>query len=348
MGKDREGKFHPAKGKPSDEGHRKGNDLNTKGIDEKLALEDKYGINTDDGLEVAAASVRHPNRNEDKGKDRSPASKRKSPAKSKSEAHEEKSNEQSIDVLNEVQRINEAKDHYYVLILSKKNAKLFLADQAGIRYMPIDELPNGIEDVVHLEEKDYVGSGLPDDKENIALYLKEVDRTLLKEALGSEHSPLVLGGVEYLVNIYKEVSQYNHIWDKMLTGSLEYENSTELHKQSLDLVQPYFEERKNKALELFGNQSATKLVSRDPKEIVSAAHFARVSHLFVQEGAELFGSFDEQANNISIDDPQSGDAENLRDKAIQDTLANGGEVYIVAKDEMPSDAILAAVMRFEL
>jgi hypothetical protein len=148
--------------------------------------------------------------------------------------------------------------YFFVLILSKKQAKFFKGDQSGFTQMEISELPNGVEDVVHLEEKggqnlfrtgssgggggaNYhgMGSSAPDDKENTSMYLKEVDRTLWKEVLNKEHAPLIIGGVDYIVSMYKDLSQYKHIEEQTLSGSLENEDRHKIYKRAKEIVNPF-------------------------------------------------------------------------------------------------------------
>ena len=167
-------------------------------------------------------------------------------------------------------------EYFYLLVLSKKQAKFFRANNFGMTQIEVPELPNGVDDVVHFEEKDDqklfrtgssgagqganyhgIGGGKPDDKENISMYLEEVDETLWKEILNKEHAPLLLAGVEYLLPIFRKVSHYKSIWEKNLTGSLEHADATQLYRQARDVMEPYFLDKVNKAKEAYGNQSAT-------------------------------------------------------------------------------------------
>ena len=71
MGKDREGKFHPRKGKPSGalrDGVGVVKPVDTSSLEDRLQLADKYT----DGEEQPAPNVhvRHPNRNVDKREER--------------------------------------------------------------------------------------------------------------------------------------------------------------------------------------------------------------------------------------------------------------------------------------
>lgn len=130
-----------------------------------------------------------------------------------------------------------SKDYFYVLVLSKKQAKIYRADAFGMHYIPVAGMPNGVDDVVHFEKKDDqkffrtdtagaggganfgIGAGKPDGKANLAMYFDEVDETLWKELLHKENVPLLLSGVEYLIPIYKQVAQYKPIWEDAITGS---------------------------------------------------------------------------------------------------------------------------------
>jgi hypothetical protein len=255
--------------------------------------------------------------------------------------------------------------YFYLLVISKKQAKLFRVDAFGIQFIDVPEMPNGMDDVVHFEEKDDeklfrtgssgaggganfhgIGSGKPDDKINISLYLEEVDDTIWKKILHTEHVPLVLAGVEYLIPIYRQVSDYKHVWEEALTGSHEHLDTTTLYEKAVTLMQPFFDQKVNKALELYGNQSATSLTSFDGRAIIPAAHYARVSHLFVARNEHIWGVFDEAANKITLSGDEAPGMEDLVDKAVVKAMASGAEVYFLEKEQMPGNAKMAAIMRY--
>jgi hypothetical protein len=258
-----------------------------------------------------------------------------------------------------------AKDYFFLLMVSKKQAKLYRADQFGMVYIPIPEMPDGIDDVVHFEEKDDqklfrtdtsgaghganyhgIGSGKPDEKQNIAMYFDEVDETLWKAILNTENAPLLIAGVEYLVPIYKSVAKYKFIWDEPLTGNFEYEDESSLYQQALKKMEPYFQQRHNKALEMYGNQSATGLTSSIPADVIPAAHYSRVWHLFVPRDEHIWGRFDEMKNELELHESRQEGDECLLDKAVLRTIQNGGEVHVVDRDRMPGRSKIAALMRY--
>jgi hypothetical protein len=258
-----------------------------------------------------------------------------------------------------------SRDYFYVLVLSKKQAKLYRADAFGMQYIPVKGMPNGMDDVVHFEEKDDqklfrtdtagggaganyhgIGSGKPDEKANLAMYFDEVDETLWKEVLHYENVPLLLVGVEYLIPIYKQVAKYKPIWDEAITGSHEYEDTNALYQQAREKLVPYFDQRVTKALNTYGNHSATGLTSSIIEDVIPAAHYARISQLFALKDEHIWGSFDEMNNTLTIHAVQEAGDECLIDKAIIKTLRTGGEVFILNEDKMPGRSKLAAIMRY--
>lgn len=256
------------------------------------------------------------------------------------------------------------KEYFYLLLISKKRAKLYRVDSFGIESISVEGMPRGMDDVVHFEEKDGkeyfrlgssgtgvanfhgIGEGRPDDKEHAAIYLEEVDDTLWKEVLHAENVPLLLAGVEYMTALYRQVTGYNNIWSDALTGNFDKHDPNVVHRLALEKMKPYFLQRTAKVLNEFGNKSGTGLASSVPEDIIPAAYYSRVSILFIQKDEHIWGTFDEHTNELTLHDTMQDDDECLLDKAAIKTIKNGGEVFILEKTQMPADSKMAAIMRF--
>lgn len=208
----------------------------------------KKKIEAIDGADEELQITRHHNRNEDKSRDRKPDDRRRSVVLSTMESSEARKEQ------NGSNRSVNTESYFFVLLLSKKQAKFYRGDQSGFEEIKINEMPNGVSDVVHIEEKEGqnifrtgsggggghgMGSTAPDDKENTSMYLKEVDRTLWKEILNKEKAPLILGGVDYIVAMYKDLSQYKNIMDQSLSGNLDNEEIHKIYKKVKEFVNPF-------------------------------------------------------------------------------------------------------------
>lgn len=254
------------------------------------------------------------------------------------------------------------REKFYVLTISKKQARMFEGDQFMVRYVDIPDLPDGIADVVHVEEKDDerqfrsgtgdgsgyhdVVSGSPDEKETLALYLRDVDNTLWKARLANEHVPLVLAGVDYVVNAFRQLSHYRHIWKESISGNHDHDNMRELHRIAKNIVKSHFDQIVHQALNEFGNRSASGSTSIAISEIIQAAWFARVGVLFVADGEEIWGRFDPERNQADVHSTRERNDDNLIDLSISRTLMNGGEVHFLEKEKMPKESKIAAILRF--
>ena len=101
-----------------------------------------------------------------------------------------------------------------------------------------------------------------------------------------------------------------------------------------------------KALEMYMNNSANSKTTSIVEDIVPAAYYSQISHLFVAKGEHIWGAFDEMKNKLQLHDSPDADGEHLIDNTVVKTLANGGEVYLLEKNEMPADAPMAAILRY--
>ncbi len=96
----------------------------------------------------------------------------------------------------------------------------------------------------------------------------------------------------------------------------------------------------------FGNKSATELTSSIAADVIPAAYYGRVSHLFVCKGEHIWGTFDEMTSELQFHDSPEADGEDLIDNAVVKTLATGGEVFLLDKEQMPVQSQMAALLRY--
>jgi len=264
--------------------------------------------------------------------------------------------------------IMSSSEYFYLLVISKQCAKLFKADAWGMQIVPV-ELPQSIEEVKRVSGLDATtyrssesgrrapavslpgsvhggGGGNPDGKDNMLTYFEAVDDILWDTVLNKENAPLLLAGVEYGVQIYRGACDYHNVWPEALTGNRDRQETATLYQEAKQLMQPYFEQRVTKALELYMNNSANGKTSSIAADVIPATHYSQVSHLFVCKGEHIWGTFDEATNELQFHDTPNESGEDLIDNAVVKTLANGGEVFLLEKEKMPAESQLAAIMRF--
>lgn len=257
------------------------------------------------------------------------------------------------------------RERFYLLALSKSKATLYEGDGWGMQEVPVPEMPHGIDDVVHFEEKDDqklfrtggrgageganyhgIGAGKPDEKENISMYMDEVDETLWDKRLSTENVPLLLAGVDYLIPIFKQRSRYRHIQGEHLSGNFEREGAGTMFEKSRPLMQPYFEQAFNQAVERYHNNRAAGLASSSPEEVIPACFYAKAEIVFVRKDCLLWGTFNEQDNRLSLSEERQNDDACMLNAAVSKALQTGATVFAAEKEHMPDGAVIAALMRY--
>lgn len=256
--------------------------------------------------------------------------------------------------------------NFWLLLLSRSKATLFHGDQYGMEHIDVPGLPQGIDDVVHFEERDEtgvvraggggkgtvnyhgIGGGRPDDNKDLAQYFMEVSKTLEKEVLANEHAPLIIAGVEYLHPIYMGVSKYKHIIQSGLKGNYERTTTPELLRLAMEKIQPLLDQEVQQWIDHYNDRSASQLTSANPSHIIPAAHFGQVGRLFIREGAHLWGHFDEKEMRLDMRDEKRLGDDCLINEAAMHTLLHGGYVHALPADKMPGgpSTVMAALMRY--
>lgn len=184
-------------------------------------------------------------------------------------------------------------------------------------------------------------------KDQITRFFQAIDRGL-HEILREQHVPLILAGVDYLHPIYREASRYPNILEQHIEGNFDRMSVETLHEEALPIIEHKQRAELDDLRERFGNAGAHGLASSDLSEILQAADEGRIEVLFVRGTEPIWGRYDGSTHQLVSADPAAefGDAEDLHDLAARKTIQASGEVYVLGTEEMPSDAHIAALFRY--
>lgn len=168
----------------------------------------------------------------------------------------------------------------------------------------------------------------------------------LSKPLAAETAPMVLVGVEYLRPIFKEVTSYGHVLEEGVDGNPEGFRPEEIHAKTWSVVQPYFRERIRDAKDRYNAGVPRGTGSDDLADVLAAAYEGRVGILLALRGAEAWGIFDLASRRTDLHAERGPGDVDLTDLACRQTLATGGEVFVVEEADMPSATPVAAVYRY--
>lgn len=258
---------------------------------------------------------------------------------------------------------------FFILALSQNEVRLLQGTRHSISEVDVADIPTSLAETLVADGSEkqlqfHTSSGSPGggkraaifhthdasgklSRTNIRRFFRQIN-SVLSAWLVNEHAPLVLAGVDNLLPLYKEVNSYPHLVEEVIIGNPEMLRADELHQRGWAIVQPLFQQTRRQAesyyQQLLG--STNEKASNEPMHIIQAAFNGRIETLFVALGQRLWGRFDLETSAVELhQEKESGDSD-LLNVAIIQTMMNGGAVYAVPLEEMPSRNMLAAIYRY--
>lgn len=259
---------------------------------------------------------------------------------------------------------------FNILALSKNQVRLFRCTRQNIKEIELIGAPDSMHDVqvdddprtkLDLRKSNQTGKnqltynkvtqaqGNENDYERNELtrYFRAIDESLLEMSKG-DLVPLVLAGVEYLIPIYREKSNYPYIVEDFIRGNPELLNGNELHKLAWEIVEPLFVKDQRLAKEKYKQYHGqrNKLFANSLEKIIPAAFSGQIESLFLDRNSEQWGKYNHENNSIEIHPELIDGDEDLIEYASLLTLSRGGNVFSVSPEEIPDNSKIAAVLRY--
>jgi len=261
---------------------------------------------------------------------------------------------------------------FFILALSQADIRLFQGNRYGIGKIDLGDTPTSIEEAIWADERErqlqfhsethspggesasasgFHGHAVLDEsqKTDIRRFFQEVDAGLM-DILAEENAPLVIAGVEYLMPIFREVSEYPNITEEAIAGNPDDTQENTLHAAAWKIAAPQFEKLSREAIArsemLLGSDSA--LVSTDFETIIPAAYYGRIDTLMIPEKSQVWGLLNPEDHSFSRHETFLIGDVNLVNTAAMQALINSGDVFMLEKNEMPKDAEICAIFRYGL
>jgi hypothetical protein len=133
-----------------------------------------------------------------------------------------------------------------------------------------------------------------------------------------------------------------------ITGSPEHLRSEELQERAWPIVEPYFRQEMEKMVAQYQQHAGMDKAADNIKEIVVAAVNGRVDRLVLAVDTQVWGLFNRDTGEVVYyqEGQRKEDHLPLLDFAAMQTLQNGGTVFALSQDEMPTKSAIAAVFRY--
>lgn len=247
---------------------------------------------------------------------------------------------------------------YYVLAVAKENVTLFEGGRDHLDPVNVPGMPRGLRD---LDKPDatrrdqglgarhsgggtlYYGAGAEGDgKEDLRVLFRAVDRAL-HAFTHDEKTPLVLATFDHYGPIFHEASKNPALLDDGIRGDPAALTRDQLRERALALLRP----RREAALKAVAEEYAVALNAKRATNylpnIAKAAVQGRVKALLVEDGRTMPGTLDRSTGDVAKGSAGGAD---LLDDVGELVLGAGGHVYVLPRDDMPTDVGVAAIYRY--
>lgn len=200
------------------------------------------------------------------------------------------------------------------------------------------------------------------DKMQRERFMHELSRGVVATIGAQSAEPLVLLGVDYLVEDFRATSAYAHISPEQVIGATDYLSPADVQRAAVAALEPRMQAATRADVDEYESVAGTGHASADVSEIVAAAAAGRVKTLLMDDSSGPWGWFDRTTFTVTHlcplqpryhrDHTQAPDGADvfecgwdLIDLAAAETLRHGGRVRAFSGLRSPIEGA-AAVFRY--
>jgi hypothetical protein len=254
---------------------------------------------------------------------------------------------------------------FYILALSQGSVRLFQGTRLSVHEVRVPGMPANADEALRFDVSErqlqyrslgrtgggrrtamfHGHSDVDDNKENVLRLCQQVDRAMAALLHGSR-APVVLAAVDYVAAIYRQASSLPRLLDDVMTGNPDAATGPELHARALPIVEPILRRDLDDARARYNELGATNLTTRDLARIVVAAHDGQIDVLFVERGAQSWGTYNPGTREITLGEERQSESEDLLNMAAVRTILTQGSVFVLEPDQVPGNGPVAALLRY--
>ena len=244
---------------------------------------------------------------------------------------------------------------FYLMLLERRNVKLYECTKHSFTEVIINDLiPEGKRDRVgyDYEEKNlqfrtsHAGSGQAmfhgqeaatgKRKNEIKKYFRAINDGLAP-LLNEETMPMLMVSQDFLFDIYREVNSYSNLMEENLTVDFSDTDIFEVHELAWEKMAPIFDQKRKDKIALFIDEQGSGKTAIGIDRIIQAAINGKVDTLFCENKTDIFGNYKQGSDAIIVSQSEENDKTiSLMNVAAIKTFLNGGEVYLLDKEDMPN------------
>jgi hypothetical protein len=256
-------------------------------------------------------------------------------------------------------RILQSADRYQVLILNRREIKLFEGNRDNLDEVKLAPgIPRTITEALGEEQTEphhSVGSfgmrhghGSRADEIDIdeERFFRVVDRAILEYHSRATSLPLILAALRQYHTPFRQISHNPFLMPNGIEVDAASLTVDQLRQRAWAIVEPEFQSRLAKLTEEIEEAKAKGLGGDEITAVGQASVQSRVGSLLVEAERRIPGHIDKMTGRITFSNPEDPEVDDLLDDLAELVLRKGGKVVVVPAADMPTKTGVAAAFRF--
>ncbi len=259
-------------------------------------------------------------------------------------------------------RILQTLERYNVLTLTRERARLFVGDRDGLSEVDLGpDAPMTIESALgyELTERHFtrsnsggtprsVGHSTTSDEIEIDTerFFRAVDKFITENVSRSGGLPVVVVGLPEQLGEFFRVKHNPNVLLEGVTVHPDGISHKELVKRAWDVVVPYVTKESTRFVDMYYEAASRELGLDHVVPLTHAAVEGRVAALLVEATRQVPGKIDQATGEITFDDLDQPDINDVLDDLAMIVLRKGGKVLVLPTEHMPTASGAAAVLRY--
>ncbi len=214
----------------------------------------------------------------------------------------------------------------------------------------VDDLPTDVASAVgksSIKDRSETGrlQGSEGQKVRMTQYARQIDAAI-RPILLAEPIPLILAATDPMGPIFRSVSSATRLLPDGIAGNPEARSDGDLAAAARPILDAAYAQELAELRERFDLRASQGRTSLDVVDVARAATFGAVDTVYVDIDEVVPGSIDETSGLVTLVTEGDPSGYGVIDEIARRTLASGGRVLAVRRDDIPGGGSVAAILRF--
>jgi release factor family 11 len=239
----------------------------------------------------------------------------------------------------------------FVLALAEENVRLVhvFANFPPVR-LQIPDLPRSVEEATrrpsfHVRAPRRRLQNLEGEKVLVYQYVRKVDH-VVRSALAGLNTPLVLAAAEPLASIFRSVNTQPRLADEIIEGNPDLITDAELEDVAIPVLDRLYARELKATIALYDELKPWRATT-DISYVAHAATAGAIAQLLVDLDAVVPGLVSDIDGSVTYSASDDAETYSVIDEVARRALCTGARVLGARKEELPDQAPLAAILRYQ-